>query len=151
MSYKAMKTQPDCPANTMPVSTTALRQFYVLILVACLFALLGACTASRSESNKGQSLRLNVGEVKELVMDTRADTTWQLTATSDNQEVVDVSHKPPIVGTNSSSTATAAGTAVFLIKGVTVGQARVVFSEKQTGTDGEGKSRKTYLVTVTTK
>lgn len=147
-----MKTQPDCSANLLPAPTAVPGQFYALTLLATLVTLLSACTANQSGSAKGQPLRLNVGEIKELTMDTRADTTWQLTATSDNQEVVDVSRRLPVsapTGTNASSAA--AGTAVFLIKGVTAGRAKVVFSEKQMGTDGEGKAKKTYLVTVSTK
>lgn len=98
-------------------------------------------------------MRLNVGDIKELTMATRVDTTWQLSATSDNQEVVDVSRKPTIAGAgnNRGTDPTAMGDAVFLIKGVTIGTANVVFSEKQVGTDGAGRVKKTYRVTVVSK
>lgn len=84
-------------------------------------------------------------------MATRQDTTWQLTATSDNQEVVDVSRKPKTPTTGSEPKTADSGSATFLIKGVTVGTANVVFSEKQIGADGDGQVRKSYVVSVTSK
>jgi hypothetical protein len=145
-----MKNEPIRPTNTRPASLVGLRP-YTLTLLACLFALLTACTANRTEPNKGQKLQLTVGDIKELTMDTRTDTTWQLVATSDNQEVVDVSRKPTAGTTGTGTDPIATGPAVFLIKGVTVGTARVVFAEKQMGTDGTGRVKKAYNVTVTTK
>lgn len=121
-----------------------------LALMACLLALLTACTTNRSSLATGPKIRLQVGDIKEVTMATRADTTWQLTATSDNQEVVDVSRKQPIAGPG-GSTASAPGPAIFLIKGVTVGTARVVFSEKQLGATGDGQVKKTYTIIVSSK
>ncbi|MBO0938473.1 protease inhibitor I42 family protein [Fibrella sp. HMF5335] len=122
------------------------RQLYTLML-ASLVALAGACTTSRTGTANGQTMRLSVGDIREVSMTTRADTTWQLTATSDNQEVVDVSRKTTGAGMVSGAT----GSAAFLIKGVTAGTAKVVFTEKQPGTDGSGRVKKTYVVTVTSK
>lgn len=123
-------------------------QMGVLALMACLFALMIACTTGRPDSSGGPKIRLAVGEIKELTMATRSDTTWQLTATSDNQEVVDVSRKTPVAtGTRSPATRPA----IFLLKGVTAGAANVVFSEKQMGADGNGQVKKTYVVMVTGK
>ncbi|MBO0931583.1 hypothetical protein [Fibrella aquatilis] len=119
-------------------------QLYALTLLLCLFALMSACTGSRIDTASGQKMRLSVGDIREVSMTPRADTTWQLTATSDNQEVVDVSRKTTGAGLSNES-------AVFLIKGVTAGTARVVFAEKQPGTDGSGQVKKTYVVTVTSK
>ena len=144
-----MKNQPDRPVSSMPASKADLSQ-YALVLLACLFALMSACT-NRTASTKGQPLRLNVGDIKELTMATRADTTWQLTATSDNQEVVDISRKQTVATAGNGTNSPAAGDAVFLIKGVTIGTANVVFSEKQMGTDGTGRVKKTYRVTVVSK
>lgn len=146
-----MNDQPDCPANAMPDHLADLRRYYPLLLLVCLLALLSACTANRTGSAKGTPLRLTVGEVKEVTLTTPADTTWQLTATSDNQEVVDVSRKPAIATTGNGPAPTTAGTAIFLVKGVTAGTVRVVFLEKQPGVDGTEKAKRTYLVTVTTK
>ena len=129
----------------------ASRLFHSFVVFGWLFALLSACTASRSESAKGRPMRLTVGDINEVTVAARPDATYQLTATSDNQEVVDVSRKPTDVtapgGTSSSTT----GPTVFLIKGVTAGTARVVLSEKKIGTDGAGRTKKTYAVTVTNK
>lgn len=119
--------------------------------MACVLALLAACSANRTGAAKGPPLRLNVGEIREIKLATRSDTTWQLTATSDNQEVVDVSRKPSVIISENETPVTAKGQAVFLIKGVTIGTAKVVFSEKQIGTDGDGQAKKTYQVTVVSK
>ncbi|MDB5240323.1 MAG: hypothetical protein JWP57_948 [Spirosoma sp.] len=152
-----MKQQSRDPYSPAPIKSLALSQRNGVIVLTCLLALLGACNANRTDSNKGQRLRLNVGDINEISMVTRQDTTWQLTATSDNQEVVDVSRKP--LGTttgnginNGANSATATGGSVaFLIKGVTAGTARVVFSEKPVGEEGAGRVKKTYVVTVVNK
>ncbi len=145
-----MKNQPDHSTVPMPANGATRRHYYTLTVLACLFALMSACNANRVASSKGQPLRLNVGDIQELTMTTRTDTTWQLTATSDNQEVVDVSRKSGVGGGNGMNP-TATGEAVFLLKGVTIGTANVVFSEKQKGTDGSGRVKKTYRVTVVSK
>lgn len=96
-------------------------------------------------------MRLAVGDISEVTITARADTTWQLTATSDNQEVVDVSRKPTDSVAPNTSQLTAERPAVYLIKGVTAGTARVVFSEKPVGEDGSGRVKKAYVVTVVNK
>ncbi|WP_229364513.1 hypothetical protein [Fibrella aestuarina] len=121
-----------------------------LALMACFCALLTGCTTDRASLATGPKIRLQVGDIKEISMATRADTTWQLTATSDNQEVVDVSRKQPVAATGGPPASTP-GPAVFLLKGVTVGTARVVFSEKQLGATGDGQVKKTYTVVVSSK
>ena len=152
-----MKKQPGDLYRPMPAKAPALSQRNSMFVLVCLLALMGACNASRTEPNKGQRMRLNVGEINEISMDTRQDTTWQLMATSDNQEVVDVTRKPlaTITGNgvnNGANTAMATGGSVaFLIKGVTAGTARVVFSEKQAGEEGPGRVKRAYFVTVVNK
>ncbi|RYF69908.1 MAG: hypothetical protein EOO39_16690 [Cytophagaceae bacterium] len=126
-------------------------QMCALALMACLFAVMMSCTTDRTGLGSGQKLRLNVGDIREVTVPTRVDTTWQLAATSDNQEVVDVSRKQSVTATGGSMTAMPMGSAVFLIKGVTAGTARVVFTEKQLGANGDGQVKKTYTVTVTSK
>lgn len=124
-----------------------LRQSGALALLVSLFALINACTASKTGIATGQKLRLRVGEIREITIIPRADTTWKLTATSDNQEVVDVSRKSSAA---IAAPIPAAGPAAFLIKGITVGTAKVVFTENQPGSDGTGLVKKAYVVTVTT-
>ncbi len=75
------------------------------------------------------------------------DSTVQLIGTSDNSEVVDVSPKQSVAETSVPKSANA----IFLIKGVTVGTAKVVFSEKQTGGTGTDRVLRTYVVQVATK
>ena len=96
-------------------------------------------------------MRLTVGDIKEVSINARPDSTNQLTATSDNQEVVDVSRKLTDATSPNGPQLSTAGPTVFLIKGVTAGTAKVVFSEKPTGAEGTGRVRKAYVVTVVTK
>lgn len=147
-----MKNRSD--SQLYALSGSAVRKYHhhaLSLAIACVMALLAACSANRTGVAKGQPLRLQVGEIKELSMATRSDTTWQLSATSDNQEVVDVSRKPSSPATGDMGGEVPAGKTVFLIKGVTVGKANVVFSEKQVGADGSGRVKKTYTVTVDSK
>ncbi len=135
----------------MPINAVGAHLFHSFIVIGWLFTVLNACTASRSESAKGQPMRLMVGDIKEVMVAARPDTTYQLTATSDNQEVVDVSRQPTDVTAPGGTPSSTTGPTVFLIKGVTAGTARVVLSEKKIGTDGAGRTKKTYAVTVTNK
>ncbi len=89
-----------------------------------------------------------VGEIKEISV-APTDTALAMTGISDNSEVVDVSAKQA-TGTGLTNTTTA-GQSTFLIKGVTIGTARVVFSEKRPGTAGEGLVRRSYVVQVVSK
>ncbi len=147
-----MKNRLSCspPAPTR-ANTVGLRRFYGLAILVYLFALLGACSANRTDSTKGQKLRLTVGDINEVTITARQDTTYQLTATSDNQEVVDVSRKPLDPAAPNGPQLPTAGPVVFLIKGVTAGVAKVVFSEKPIGEEGTGRIKKTYVVTVANK
>lgn len=146
-----MNNQLRFPAGPMPAHTVSQRRHYGPALLVCLFAVLSACSANRSDSAKGQRMRLMVGDIKEVTINARPDSTNQLTATSDNQEVVDVSRKPTDATAPNGPQLSTAGPVVFLIKGVTAGTARVVFSEKPIGAEGTGQVRKTYVVTVATK
>lgn len=146
-----MNDQPPFPAGPTPTNTVSLRQRYGPTLLTGLFAVLSACSANRSDSTKGQRMRLTVGDIKEVTINARPDSTNQLTATSDNQEVVDVSRKPTDATAPNGPQLPTGGPVVFLVKGVTAGTARVVFSEKPVGAEGTGRVRKTYVVTVATK
>lgn len=89
-------------------------------------------------------MKVAVGEIKEVTLTARAP----IVGSSENQEVVDVSLKPM---TSADSTALQQGTAVpmvFLIKGVTIGSARVILSEKTADNTASGQVRRAYKVQV---
>ena len=92
-------------------------------------------------------MRVAVGQIKEISLPAPGDSTVQLIGTSDNSEVVDVSPKQSA----SETSAPKLNTMIFLIKGVTVGTAKVIFSEKQTGGSGTDRIVRTYVVQVSTK
>ena len=144
-----MKKQLDCPSG--PTTNTVGLHHYALVLLVCLLAVLSACSANKTDSTKGQRMRLTVGDIKEITITARQDTMYQLTATSDNQEVVDVSRKPLDPAASNGPQLPTAGPTVFLIKGVTAGTAKVVFTENQIGAEGSGQVKKAYVVTVANK
>ena len=92
-------------------------------------------------------MRLSVGEVREVTLPEPGNKTAELIGTSDNSEIVDVTPKPAPAESGTSP----ARPTTFLIKGVTAGTARVVFSEKQPDDAGPGKVVKTYSVRVKTE
>jgi hypothetical protein len=116
------------------------------ITLRCLAIALGlglaACTTTRP-----QKLRLHAGEIKEVTLRAPADTSRRLLATSENPEVVDVSRKQA-VAEGITPGPNPAGSQIYLVKGVTAGTVRVVFSEKQPGEEGQGRVRRTYRVEV---
>lgn len=148
-----MKNRLNSPSGPTPANRVRLPQLYGLISLVGLFIALSACNANQPGSSSGrqQRLRLTVGDISELTIPARQDSTWQLTATSDNQEVVDVSRKPLDATAPNGTTLPTTGPVIFLIKGVTAGTAKVVFSEKLIGADGTGRVRKTYVVNIANK
>lgn len=94
-------------------------------------------------------MRLTVGEINEISMARPADRTTVLTGTSDNSEIVDVSLKQTVAAETGATLST--DQLIFLIKGITVGTARVVFSGKRVDEPGTGHVRKTYVVQVSSK
>lgn len=108
-----------------------------------------ACSASQPTGAK-QRIRLEVGQIREISVPRRGDSSWQLVGTSDNQEVVEVS-RPELAPAVDTLKRTNAGPAVFQLKGVTVGTANVIFSEKQASDPGNGQVKKTYIVQVVSK
>lgn len=146
-----MKTQSRYRSGPVPADAVGIRQSCRSVLLMGLFAVINACTATQSDSAKGQRMRLTVGDIEEVTIPARPDTAYQLTATSDNQEVVDVSRKPTDATAPNGPTTATAGPTIFLIKGVTAGTARVVFFENPVGATGSGQIKKTYVVTVANK
>lgn len=110
--------------------------------------MVGLTACSQGAQPGGQRrMRVDVGQIKEISLPAPGDSTVQLIGTSDNSEVVDVSPKQLAAQTSVAKS----DNAVFLIKGVTVGTAKVVFSEKQTGGSGTDRVVRTYVVQVSTK
>jgi|GEM_PF-2480321 len=122
---------------------------YVLALSLSIPLLLStnACTSTKSAGTQKQ-VQLSVGDIKEITVPRRGDSSLQLIGTSDNQEVVDVSRRElaPAVDTLQRQPS---GPAVFQLKGITAGTANVTFSEKSPGDVGNGKTIRTYVVRVT--
>lgn len=146
-----MNHQRSNPFGPTPASVLTLLQYSGPALLVCLLTLLSACSANRSDSVKGQRMRLTVGDISEVTISARADTTYQLMATSDNQEIVDISRKPTDTTAPNGPQLATERPIIYLIKGVTAGTARVVFSEKPVGEDGSGRVKKAYVVTVVNK
>lgn len=117
--------------------------------------LLSACASSQP-----RKLRLHVGEIKEITLRAPADTSRRLLATSENPEVVDVSQQQTVAEGVTPSVAPA-DKQTFLLKGVTAGTVRVVFSEKPKTQETQDRVRphrvhpdrvrKTYRVEVVNK
>lgn len=119
-----------------------------LFLTIYLFCLNG-CSADKPSGSK-KRIRLQVGEIKEISIPGRSDQDLQLIGTSDNQEVVDVS-RPDLAPAVDTLKRTNGGPSVFQIKGITVGTANVIFSEKKPTETGNGQIKRTYVVQVVSK
>lgn len=128
--------------------TTPIAPFALIVLLTGFMA----CSRNAQPGTGPQKqMRLTVGEINEIRMPVPADSTILLSATSDNSEVVDVSQKQAVATAAGSAQPTVSGQQTYLIKGVTIGLARVVFSEKRSGETGNGQVRRTYLVQVVSK
>ncbi|GAB3965576.1 hypothetical protein GCM10028806_05020 [Spirosoma terrae] len=119
-----------------------------LFLTVCFFGING-CSADKPSGSK-KRIRLQVGEIKEISIPGRSGEDLQLVGTSDNQEVVDVS-RPDLAPAVDTLKRTNGGPSVFQIKGITVGTANVVFSEKKATETGNGQIKRTYVVQVVSK
>ncbi len=121
-----------------------------LMRILILFAGLSACSSLSASQSGMKRIKVRVGQLKEISLPAPASSTRQLSGSSDNDEIADVSEK--------QRTATAPGRTgrnqnnmIFLIKGITPGTAKVVFTEKQTGEEGPGEARITYQVEVVSR
>lgn len=122
-----------------------------LIWLGFLAAGLLACNQTgQTDGGAKRKLRVSVGEIKEVSLPNQGDGSTELIGTSDNQEVVEVSRQQlaPAVDTLKRDNN---GPTVFQIKGITVGTANVVFSQKPLNQTGSGQPVRTYVVQVSAK
>lgn len=124
------------------------RSAFGLSLFVSLLVGAGACTSTKSTGSQ-KRVQLAVGDIKEITVPRRGDSSLQLIGTSDNQEVVDVSRRELAPAVDTLQQQPASGPAVFQLKGITVGTANVTFSEKSPNEVGNGKTIRTYVVRVT--
>ena len=137
-----MATSTSLPVRTVRLS----EQLTQLFLMALLMVSSLACSQN-GQAGGPRRMQVAVGQIKEISMTAPNDRTVRLIGTSDNSEIVDVSPKQSATEANTATS----DNAIFLIKGVTVGTAKVVFSEKQTGGAGTERVVRTYVVQVATK
>jgi hypothetical protein len=128
------------------------KQFWLVVPKFLLIGLLVGLTSCNATKTAGpsQRIRLQVGEIKEVSLANRGDGSLQLIGTSDNQEVVEVS-RPELAPAVDTLQRNQSKPTIFQLKGVTVGTANVVFSEKQPSDTGNGQVKKTYVVQVVSK
>ncbi len=129
--------------NTLSPYSRSLLSRLLIMLIG-----LTACSP-KQPSGPTKRMRLQVGEITEIRVARPTDRTAVLTGTSDNSEIVDVSLKQTVAAETGATPS--ADQVVYLIKGITVGTARVVFSEKRADGSGTGHVQKTYVVQVSSK
>lgn len=132
-------------------SRIRLRKLTIFASIIGLIIGFPACNKSSQPGTGSQKkLRVSVGEIKEISVPSRGDSSVELIGTSDNQEVVEVSRQqlaPAVDTLNRAGT----GPTIFQIKGITVGTANVIFSAKPMNATGSGQPVRTYVVQVVTK
>lgn len=119
------------------------------LLLAVVIGLTG-CRQGMVSSNasaRGERLEVKLGEIKEVTVSGLITNPVELVGTSENKEVVEVSRRR-LTAAKDTVTPSDSGPAVFEIKGVTPGTARVTFSEKRMDGKGKEKIRKAYVVKV---
>lgn len=142
------------PTSTLPfLSVCCLwlnRAVRPTLLVFLIFGIAACSKSNQMNSGSQRKLKVAVGEIKEVSLSRSGDGSSELIGTSDNQEVVEVSRQQlaPAVDTLQRKST---GPTVFQIKGITVGTANVVFSEKPMNQTGNGQSVRTYVIQVTAK
>lgn len=127
--------------------------YYPIVKVFLLLALLAEISAcnrqgsvtTESSSQKPKRIRLVVGQIREVHLPVPSDTTIQLTASSENNEIVDVTRQTTL------QTKRGKKKALFLIKAITGGAVKVIFSQKGINEEGAGNILKTYQVQVVNK
>ena len=150
-SYRLMITSMTFISSFLSIRGLCLNRATKPILLALFTLSLAACSKSNQlTSGPQRKLTVTIGEIKEVSLSRSGDGSSELIGTSDNQEVVEVSRQQlaPAVDTLQRKNT---GPTVFQIKGVTVGTANVVFSEKPMNQAGNGQPVRTYVVQVTAK
>ncbi|QHT71088.1 hypothetical protein GXP67_32765 [Rhodocytophaga rosea] len=127
-------------------SYSVARFFLLIILLVQASACNRQGTSAAENTQKPKNIRLVVGKIKEVQMPVPADTTIQLVASSENNEIVDVS-KQTVEQTLSQNQTKE----TFLIKAITPGTVKVTFSRKKVNEEGAGDITQTYLVRVVNK
>jgi hypothetical protein len=128
-----------------------LDNIYKIFLSLVIILAIAACNRqagsnSATTAQKPKQIRLVVGKIKEVRMPIPADTTMQLFASSENNEIVDVSKQSSeVTQTERPSKET------FLIKGITPGTVKVILSRKKINEEGAGDIIQTYQVRVVNK
>jgi hypothetical protein len=132
-------------------SSNAFKIIFVLLLINILGACKGTLSDHSDKTTNARRLRIKVGQVKEIKLSSPKDSTLLVVGSTDNEEIVDVSRREVGYELNDATKSEPTGSAIFLIKGVTNGNAKVVFAEKKVDEEGPGRILKTYMVEVITK
>ena len=144
-----MRTRLLFIRQIMPASLPGFISRQLLWSTVLMMALV-ACSQSNQMAGSKKKLRVAVGEIKEVTIARSGDGATELVGTSDNQEIVEVSRRELAPALDTLKRSDSSPT-VFQIKGVTVGQANVVFSTKPMQATGSGTPVRTYVVQVTAK
>lgn len=150
-SYRRMTTSTTSALPRLPARYLWLKRTVKPALLALFLLSLASCSQSNQMSSGSQrKLKVTVGEIKEVSLSRSGDGSSELIGTSDNQEVVEVSRQQ-LASAVDTLQRKSTGPTVFQIKGITVGTANVVFSEKSVNQTGSGQPVRTYVVQVTAK
>jgi hypothetical protein len=141
------------------LSATSRKKTFPLLRFILVTFLLSGLYACGSVSNKGdytfsekaRRIKLGIGEIKEITINSQRDSTWQVIGSSENKEIVDVTSKQDPSEETATTNIPHNGSLTFMVKGVTTGKIRVVFAEKKKAESGPGRILKTYLVDVVTE
>lgn len=112
--------------------------------------LLACSQSSLPDGGSSRKIRLTVGEIKEISLPNRGDSSQVLIGTSDNQEIVEVS-RPELAPAVDTLNRDKKGPTVFQLKGVTEGTVKVIFATKPLNQVGNGQPVRTYVVRVLAK
>ena len=134
--------------STTATNQSAIRRIVQFCWIIGLITAILSCNRANSVAKK--RLTIEVGEIKEISLPNRSNSTSELTGSSDNQEIVDVSRRQLAAPVDTLQRSDK-GASVFQIKGVTVGTANVVFMTKPLGSTGTGETIRTYVVQVVAK
>jgi hypothetical protein len=135
---------PKASKQQMGTETSAMKRYKLWSILLILIVGIQAASCNRQGNTsasalKPKNIRLVVGKIREVRMPVPADTTIQLVASSENNEIVDVSKQTP---------GQPATEEVFLIKGVTPGTVKVTFARKKINEEGAGDITHMYQVRV---